>query len=92
MDSTSILLILAAVCVIWAVTSAMLIAAALDRRGIKTPFPFIGVLIFRNLHQYGEITKREKGRVGPLFYSYVIPINLTLILVLVAVATRALCR
>jgi len=34
------LLLVAAICAGWAVVSAVLITAALDRRGIKTPFPF----------------------------------------------------
>ena len=83
-------LVLAAVCVVWAVTSALLITQALGRRGIKTPFPFVGVMIFRNLGRYREATLRETGRVGPLFYSYVVAINLVWILILAAWATRLL--
>ena len=92
MNLSGFLLILAAICGACAVTSALLIAAALDRRGVKTPFPFIGVLIFRNLHRYREMTLHESGKVGPLYYSYVVPINLTLILALAAWAARALWR
>jgi len=80
----TVLLFLASACVIWAVASAVLLTAALDRRGIKTPFPFIGALIFRNLFRYRDITLKENGEVGRLFYSYVIPINAALILALAA--------
>jgi len=83
-------LVLAAICVVWAVTSAILIVRALDQRGVRTPFPFIGALIFRNLGRYREATLRETGKVGPLFYSYVVPINLALVLALAAWATRGL--
>ena len=51
---------------------------------ITTPFPFIRLFLFRNLERYKEITRRETGKVGPLFYSYVIPINTALALVLIA--------
>lgn len=90
MSLSGMLLLLAVVCVIWAVVSAVLITASLDRRGIKTPFPFMGALIFRNLIRYKEITLKESGKVGPLFYSYVVPVNAALILVLAALAVRTL--
>ena len=53
-----------------------------------TPFPFIRLFLFRNLERYKEITRRETGKVGPLFYSYIIPINMALALVLIAAAMR----
>lgn len=67
-------------CVAWAIMSLVLLTKYLDQKGIKTPFPFIGALIFRNLSHYKKITLQEKGRVGPLYYSYFISINLALIL------------
>ena len=85
----TLLVVLAVICAICAVTSAMIITGALAQRGIKTPFPFIGVMLFRNLGRYREATLRETGRVGPLFYSYVVPINLALLFALAAWAVRA---
>ena len=84
-----LLVALAAICAIGAVTSAMLITGALAQRGIKTPFPFIGVMLFRNLGRYREATVRETGRVGPLFHAYIVSINLALVLFLAAWAVRA---
>ena len=88
MDITTTLLVLAAICAIWAVVAAILLTRWLDQRGLTTPFPFIMLFLFRNLGRYKEITRRETGTVGPLFYSYVIPINTALALVLIAVAMR----
>jgi len=90
MSVPAILLYLAVACVAWAVVSAVLITAALDRRGITTPFPFIGALIFRNLIRYRDITREETGRVGRLFYSYVVPINAALLFALAAWLARIL--
>ena len=90
MSIPAVLLFLAVACAVWAVVSAVMLTAALDRRGIETPFPFIGALLFRNLIRYREITLKETGKVGRLFYSYVVPINLSLILVLVAWLARTL--
>jgi hypothetical protein len=85
-----LLLVMAVICAACAVVSAVLITRELDRRGVRTPFPFIGVLLFRNLRRYREMTLRESGKVGPLFYSYVLPINMALILGLAAWAAWAL--
>ena len=80
MSATSVLAVIGAICVIWAVTSAILLTAALDRRGLTTPFLFIGLFLFRNLGRYREITRRETGKTGFLFYSFVVPINVALVL------------
>jgi hypothetical protein len=76
MSIPAMLLFLTVACVVWAVVSALLITAALDRRGITTPVPFIGALIFRNVIPYRDITRKESGKVRRLFYSYVVPISL----------------
>lgn len=85
---SNICLYLAAVCAVLAVVSAVLVAKAMERHGLKTPFLFIGVLVFRNLHRYKEVTRKETGRTGLLFYSYVVPINLAWIFALVAWKAR----
>ena len=90
MGLSGFLLALAVACGIWAVAAAVLITIALDKRGFRTPFPFIRAFIFRNLRRYREITLGETGKVGPLFYSYVVPINAALLLVLAALVARAL--
>ena len=84
------LLVLAFVCAIWATVSAVLLTRFLDQRGLTTPFPFIGLFLFRNAKRYKEITRSESGRVGPLFYSYIIPINVAWILALAALVVRNL--
>jgi hypothetical protein len=89
MSVSGILLVLAVACVVWAVVSYVLLTAALDRRGIKTAFPFIGVLLFRNLFRYRELTRDKTGKVGGLFWSYVVPINAALVLVVAALLIRA---
>jgi hypothetical protein len=84
MTISGMLLIVAVLCVVWAVASAILITAELDRRGFTTPVPFIGLFLFRNLGRYREITRHETGNTGLLFFTFVFPINIALILALVA--------
>jgi len=89
----SIFLILATsavACAIWATVAAVLIAAFLDKRGIKTPFILFRFYFFRNQRLYREITLKENEKVGPLFYHFVVPINAALFLGLAALAVKLL--
>ena len=85
----TILVGLLLVCAIWAVTAAVLIARDLEKRGIPVSFVWLRLMILKYLHQYSKITREEKGRVGPLFYHYVVPLNVALVLA-VAMAVVAL--
>ena len=89
MTVVNVLLVLAVACACWAAVSAVLLAQAVDRLGVRTPFPFLGLFIFRNLRLYSEMTRRTRGRIGPLFYSYVVPINAALVLVVAAVSSAS---
>jgi hypothetical protein len=77
------------VCAIWAVTAAVLMARDLGKRGIPVSFVWLRLMIFKYVHQYVKITREETGRVGPLFYHYVVPLNVALVLA-VAMAVVAL--
>ena len=84
MTPVAVLLSIAVACGLWAGVSAVLLARALEPHGVHTPFPFLSLFVFRNLRRYGEMTRRTTGRLGPLFYSYVVPINAALLLVVAA--------
>lgn len=86
---SNIFIALAAVCAVWAVVAAILLARAMEQYGTRTPFLFVGVLVFRNLHRYQEITRKESGQTGALFWAYAVPINLAWIFALAAWAVRA---
>ena len=68
------------VCAIWAVVASLLIARDLHKRGIPVSFFWLRLLILKYLHEYSKITKEETGHVGPLFYHYVVPLNVALLL------------
>ena len=61
------------------VVTAIMITAYLDKKGIKTPFPFISVLLFRNLRLYSQTARSESGHTGSLFYIYIISMNSALV-------------
>jgi len=73
--------------VVFTVTS-ILIAAVLERRGVKINFLLIRFLIPKYAHQYKTVTKQETGKTGPLFYWWVLSINLALVSFLVALIAR----
>jgi hypothetical protein len=62
------------------VITAIMVTSYMDKQNIKTPFPFIGVLLFRNLSLYKKTTIEETGTTGSLFYIYLISTNTALVL------------
>ena len=89
MITTDILFGLALVFVICFVVFSILIVAALDRRNIRTNFLWIRFLIFKYVSQYRKITREETGKVGNLFYLWIISINLALVCAVVGLIMRA---
>jgi hypothetical protein len=77
-----LLTVLGVVCVVWAVVAAIRIAIDLDRRGVPVNVVWLRVMILKYLHEYSRITREETGRVGPLFYHYVVPLNVALVIVI----------
>ena len=78
-----LLMIAAVLCAVWGVVAAILIAVDLKRRGVDVNFVWIRVLILKYLGQYAKITQDETGRIGPLFFHYVVPLNIALVLCIV---------
>lgn len=70
-------------CVAWAVVAAVLIAANLHKRGVPISFVWLRFMVLKYLHEYAKLTREETGRVGPLFYHYVVPLNIALVLMIV---------
>jgi hypothetical protein len=73
------LLVVAILSALWGVVDAILIAVALDRRGIHVNMLLFRVFFFRYLSQYREVTLKETGTVGPLFYSFITAMNVALV-------------
>jgi hypothetical protein len=79
---------LALLSVVWGIVSSIVIASYLSKKGIKISLLFFRILVFRYIHQYHQITKREEGGPGPWFYSYIISMNLALVLAIIGVVLR----
>ena len=79
MEASNLLFTLAIVSVVWGVASAVMLTADLHRRGIPTSFLFLRLMFFQYVSQYRRITLEETGKVGPLFTSFVVAMNLALV-------------
>ena len=79
----TILVGLLIICAIWAVTASLLIARDLEKRGLPVSFFWLRLMVLKYVHQYYKITREETGRAGPLFYHYVVPLNVSVVLVIV---------
>ena len=60
----------------------------LEKRNIKTSFIFMRLYILKYLYQYRQITIQETGHPGPLFYYYIISINLAWVTALIGFIVR----
>jgi hypothetical protein len=76
---------IALACGLWAGVASVLIARYLQVRGVKVNYFLLRILIIKYLSQYREMSRNETGRVGPLFYHYVIPLLTALVLAIVII-------
>ena len=87
METYVIFLILGVLCAFWNVVISLMVYAALHKRGYPVSFIWLRLLAPKYAHQYKEITRAETGRVGSLFYLWVISINLALVFMIIAFFT-----
>lgn len=85
MNVTGVLAVLAVVCVVWFVVASLRIYDYLRRRGYSVHFPLLRLMLPVYVNRYKEITRAENGRVGALFYHWIVSINAALVLAVVGV-------
>ena len=90
MNVTILLAVLAFTAVAWFIISGIMIVNELLKRKQKVSFVFIKLMLPVYAHRYKKITLEETGRVGSLFYHWVIAINAALILGIAAVVSNSL--
>ena len=80
--------IFAALCVIfafWHVAVTVIIYNALKKSGNPVSFLWLRVLAPKYAFQHKEITKAETGRISPLFFHWIVSINLALVFAIIAI-------
>jgi len=81
-------LVLAILSALWGVMSSIIIVSLLSKHGIRINYIFFRVLMLEYIHQYRKITVQESDRTGPWFYSFVISMNLALVLTITGMVLR----
>jgi hypothetical protein len=71
--------IIAAIAVIWHIVSGILIFNELMKRGEKVYFIFLNFMLPFYANKYKKKTYKETGKVGKLFYHWLIAINTALV-------------
>ncbi|MFC2095818.1 hypothetical protein ACFLSW_05220 [Candidatus Bipolaricaulota bacterium] len=89
MDMSTVLLTIAIISAVWGTVSSIIIAGALQKRGVKVSFLFLRVMILKYIGQYRDVTRKETGRTGPWYYSFVVAMNLALVTAVIGLILRA---
>ncbi len=85
---TNAILILALVFVGLFVVFSMMIVHQLSKRGVKISFLWLRLYLIKYIHQYKQLTVKETGKPGPLYYPCIISINLALVLAIIGLILR----
>ena len=64
------------------ITFSMMIVHQLSKRNVKINYLLLRFLIPKYAFQYKKMSQRENGKVGSLFYGWIISINLALLCVI----------
>lgn len=59
---------------------SLIVVATVRRRGVKVSFVWLRLMVLKYLHEYARLTREETGHVGPLFYHYIVPLNVALVM------------
>lgn len=70
------------------VVFSIMIVNEVSKRGIKINFFLLRLYIIKYIHQYRQITKKETGKVGPLYYPCIISVNLAWICAIAGLLLR----
>ena len=89
MNITIFLAVLAFIAIAWYIVSGIMIVSELQKRKQKINLIFIKVMLPVYAHRYKKITFEETGKVGPLFYHWVISINTALVLAVAAIIFKS---
>ena len=86
---STVFLTMAILSALWGVVDFVLIAAALERRGIHVNMLLARVFFFRYLNQYKNVTISETGKIGSLYNSYIAAMIVALVCAVIGLMLRA---
>jgi len=81
-------LILALVCVGLFAVFSMMIVHELSKRRVKINYILLRLYLVKYISQYRQVTLKETGKAGPLYYPCVTSVILALVLAIVGLVLR----
>lgn len=69
------LFIMAIISVVCGIVIMIMILSDLSKRGVKINYLLLRLYIIKYVSQYREITKKETGKPGSLFYPFIVSMN-----------------
>jgi hypothetical protein len=84
----NVLLILALVFVGLFVIFSMIIVHELSKRGVKIHFILLRLYLIKYIDQYKQITLKETGKVGPLYFPCIASVALALVLAILGLILK----
>jgi len=90
MNLSDLFLYLGLAAVIFNVVVTMIIISKLSRRGVRINFIFLRLLFPKYVHQYKKMVTQETGKESPLYYLWLVSINLALVLCIVGLLIKFL--
>jgi hypothetical protein len=88
MSITIFFAVIAGIAIVWFIVSGIMIVNELMKRKQKIQFIFINVMLPVYTHRYKKIMLEETGKVGSLFYHWVIAINTALVFAVAAIISK----
>ena len=81
----TVFIVLAIISAWWSIVSSIMVVSFLRKHGIGINYLLLRILILKYMHQYQQITRKETGKPGPWFYSYIISMLLALIFMVIGI-------
>jgi hypothetical protein len=66
----------------------MMIVREVSKRGVKVSFVWLRLYVIKYIHQYQQLTRKETGKVGPLYYPCVVSYIMALVFVIIYLIVR----
>ena len=85
---STVFILLAITCVLVGVALMMAMTSAVQARGQKINWLFVRFFVLKYISDYRYFTIKETGRSGPLFYPFIISMNLALVFTVLGLVLR----
>jgi len=90
MNITIFFVVIAGIAIVWHIVSGAMMVNELMKRKQKIKFIIIKFMLPVYAHRYKKITLEETGKVGSLFYHYVIAANVALVFALASIISKVM--